>query len=400
MSPPPFAKLWRGCDSMNAPSDPGTAGSSGSGGTDTRIGGLQILDPRVDKDWLATVSSLDQASVFHHPSWCSVLSRTYGFKSFYLHHRDPSGRGMLLPLMEVRKLSGKRKAVSLPFTDSCPILCTEPVEAPDPEVFRAANSELGRKGALGDISAGVRRLARERGWSEVEFRLGLTEREGSESSVSFYSHVVELDPTDAGQMALAESSVRRCLKKFQTGPMTVTIGTGMEEVRQYYGLHCVTRKRQGSPPQPWRFFTNIQEELLGRGMGYVVLVSLESKPIAGAVFLHRGRRAMYKFGASDLSFQHLRPNHGVMWTGLRHGARLGCVSMDLGRTSLDNDGLRRFKMGWGSVETRQVYHCLDVGANSWRRLVDRTTGWQTHVFRRSPIWLSRMVGQWVYRYAA
>lgn len=381
---------------MNALSDLG----NGAGRAESPRAQLQVLDPQVDKDWLSTIQSLDQASVFHHPAWCSVLTRTYGFKPFYLLQRDAAGHRSILPLMEVRKLSGRRKAVGLPFTDSCPLLSTASGLVPDPEVFRSASLAGPGGGSLGEIPSTVRRLAAERGWSEVEFRFGLTEREGSESSVSFYSHVVELDGSDAGQLAMADSSVRRCLKKFQGGPMSVTVGTSLEDVRRYYELHCLTRRRQGSPPQPWLFFSNIQAELLARGMGYVVLASLESKPIAGAVFLHMGRRAMYKFGASDLSFQHLRPNHGVMWTGLRHGARIGCVSMDLGRTSLDNDGLRRFKSGWGSLETRQVYHCLDVGSNSWRRLVDRTTGWQTHVFRRSPVWLSRLVGQWVYRYAA
>jgi hypothetical protein len=302
--------------------------------------------------------------------------------------------------MEVRTLSGRRKAVGLPFTDSCPILSTAGELTPDPEELRVVPKPGGLGSPVQELFQRARQLAVEKRWSEIELRLGLVERSGASSSVTFYNHTVALESDDARQAALAESSVRRCQKKFQSGPLTVSVGTSLDFVRRYYGLHCLTRQRQGAPPQPWRFFTHIFEELLDRGMGYVVLVSLESKPIAGAVFLHWGKKAMYKFGASDLSFQHLRPNHGVMWTGLRHGARLGCNSMDLGRTSMDNEGLRRFKSGWGAVETRQVYHCLDVGSNSWRQLSDRTTGWQTHVFRRSPIWLSRIVGQLVYRYAA
>jgi hypothetical protein len=67
---------------------------------------------------------------------------------------------------------------------------------------------------------------------------------------------------------------------------------------------------------------------------------------------------------------------------------------------MDNDGLRQFKSGWGAVEVTQVYHCLELASNRWLATPDRTTGWQTQVFQRLPLWASRVLGRLLYRFAA
>jgi hypothetical protein len=192
--------------------------------------------------------------------------------------------------------------------------------------------------------------------------------------------------------------MRRCLRQAADAALPVSVGSDASMVREYYRLHCVTRRRQGAPPQPWRFFENLQRLLLAAGQGFVVLVG--RAPVAGALFLRFGRRAVYKFGASNGEQLEARPNQSALWTGFRHAASLGCEVMDLGRTSLENEGLRRFKRAWGSLETRLTYQCLDLQRRRLKSLSDRTHGWQVAWFKRLPMWVSRLIGQWVYRYAA
>lgn len=361
---------------------------------------VAVVDPAGGDAWLRAISSREDAVLFHHPAWARVLVRTYGFRPFYLMEQRPEGPGALLPVMEVRTLRGRRKGVALPFTDTCPMLLRDTNCPPDPALLQVRALSTGPQPPVPSLYTALRKIAEQRHWSVLELRLGLKEQVSHPHSIVFYNHTVPLAPSDETQLAQVDSAARRCLRKCQSGPLQLSVGAGPDVMKAYYALHCLTRRRQGAPPQPWNFFENITEEILSQGRGYIVLASLESKPVAGAVFFHHGRHAMYKFGASDLSFQHLRPNHGVMWTGLRHAARVGVTSMDLGRTSLDNDGLRRFKAGWGAVETRQVYHCLDLATNAWRPLVDRASGWQSHLFRRLPSWLNRSIGRMIYRFAA
>ena len=65
---------------------------------------------------------------------------------------------------------------------------------------------------------------------------------------------------------------------------------------------------------------------------------------------------IFKFGASDHAFQHLRPNNLVMWEAIKRYAADGFKSLHLGRTSQANDGLRRYKLGFGARGER-IEHC-------------------------------------------
>jgi lipid II:glycine glycyltransferase (peptidoglycan interpeptide bridge formation enzyme) len=121
----------------------------------------------------------------------------------------------------------------------------------------------------------------------------------------------------------------------------------------------MTRRRQGLPPQPLRFFENIAQYVLAHGHGFVATARWEGKPLAAGVFFHHGRKAFYKFGASDYAFQGLRPNNILFWEVIKRYVDQGIDTLHLGRTSLGNEGLWRFKLGFGALEERIEYYKYD-----------------------------------------
>jgi len=136
--------------------------------------------------------------------------------------------------------------------------------------------------------------------------------------------------------------------------------------------------------------------MLQPGFGFIATARWESKPVAAAVFLHQGRQALYKFGASDYGYQHFRPSHLVMWEGIRQCAARGCESLHLGRTSLANEGLRRFKLGFGARE-QEIKCCkYDFGAGRFVTDADRAEGWHNRVFAALPPPLLRLAGRLLY----
>jgi hypothetical protein len=170
----------------------------------------------------------------------------------------------------------------------------------------------------------------------------------------------------------------------------------MESAQTFYRLHCGTRRRHGLPPQPFRFFANIQKLMLQAGLGFIATAWQDDKPVAAAVFLHQSRQALYKFGASDPAFQQLRPNNLVMWEGIRQCAARGCASLHLGRTSLGNEGLRRFKLGFGTRE-HQIKCCkYDFRQERFVSDVDRAEGWFNRFFAILPPPLLRLAGRLIY----
>jgi hypothetical protein len=128
----------------------------------------------------------------------------------------------------------------------------------------------------------------------------------------------------------------------------------------YYDLHCLTRRRHGLPPQPPHFFRFIQEIIITPGHGRLALARSADQWIAGAVYFEFGAKALYKFGASNPAFQHLRANNLLMWNAILHFRQKGLRELSLGRTDLGDTGLVQFKRGWGGNEFRAPYHRIGI----------------------------------------
>ncbi len=78
----------------------------------------------------------------------------------------------------------------------------------------------------------------------------------------------------------------------------------------------------------------------------------------------------------------------------------GARTLDLGKTSLAHEGLRRFKLGWGAEEEKIEYVKLDLRRNVFVTETDNIEGWHNRVFRALPAGAARVVGAALYRHWA
>ena len=81
-------------------------------------------------------------------------------------------------------------------------------------------------------------------------------------------------------------------------------------------------------------------------------------------------------------------------------AQRGFEQLEFGRTSLGNEGLRRFKLGWGTEERRIDYVRFDGRTSAFVTVPDEVWGWHNRVFRALPGIVSRSVGSTFYRHVA
>jgi len=115
------------------------------------------------------------------------------------------------------------------------------------------------------------------------------------------------------------------------------------------------------------------------------------------VVLAHGTQAIYKFGAVDERFQHLRLTNLVMWAAIKRCASLGFQTYHFGRTSLHDAALRRFKQGWGCRERLLEYFCIDLRTGGFVSKPDRANGWAAHQISRLPIPVVRQMGAVLYQ---
>jgi hypothetical protein len=340
------------------------------------------VDPSACPEWDAKVTAHPDHSFFHRSAWARVLRQAYGFQPVYLAlpATEPAGQAAMLPLMEVDSWLTGRRGVSLPFTDECqPLGCRESRRA----LVQAA---------MGWGAA--------RGWSRAEFRGGTDWFDDAPPSQLFYGHRVALDAGDEKMLSAMDAATRRAIRKAEKNGVQVTVSRSGEAVRQFYSLHCRTRRKHGLPPQPFVFFRCIQQHVLAANLGVIVTASHAQRPIASSMFFQSGRQAIYKFGASDETCQTLRGSNLVMWEAMKWLARNGATSLHLGRTSLSNEGLRRFKLNWGATEETIEYVKYDFQQKRFVAETDGTTGWHNWFFRRLPLVASRLAGALLYRHWA
>jgi lipid II:glycine glycyltransferase (peptidoglycan interpeptide bridge formation enzyme) len=220
------------------------------------------------------------------------------------------------------------------------------------------------------------------------------------ASLAFYGHLVSLEPDEDRIFGRLESSVRRAIRKSEKSAVTVSISRELADMKTFYSLQCLTRRKHGLPPQPFAFFRVIHEQIISRNLGMVAVAHAEGRPIAASVYFQLGTRAIYKYGASDEAFQHLRGPNLVMWAAIKWLARQGAKSLHLGRTSIANEGLRRFKLGWGAEEQIIEYLKFDLLRGAFVTQPDETTGWHNRVFRALPVSVSQQIGAVLYRHCA
>jgi CelD/BcsL family acetyltransferase involved in cellulose biosynthesis len=341
---------------------------------------LSLHDPR----WLSFVERHPQALIFHRPEWADMIGSTYGYERFALCVLDADGQvAGGLPVIATRGLHLRRRWVSLPFSDLCPPLLSERLEA---EAFTRALEQ-------------ARRDARVRSLQIRAPLAGAEHYQGSEAVI--HTTALERD-ADALFRTFHRSQVQRNLRRAEREQLLVRVGNDEEDLtRSFYGLHVQTRRRLGMPVQPRRFFSAIWEQLLEQGHGWLLLVEADSQPVAAAVFLTSpGKQTVtYKYGASDSAFWSKRPNHLLFAHAIRLACEQGYRQFDWGRSDLPDSGLREFKSGWAGVEEPLVYTTLVDGepaSEGSGRALDAARA----VLSWAPAWVCRASGELFYRYAA
>jgi lipid II:glycine glycyltransferase (peptidoglycan interpeptide bridge formation enzyme) len=271
--------------------------------------------------------------------------------------------------------------VSLPFSDSC-----------EPIGLNAKNSER----VIGELKS----FGCSRKWRYFEIRNDRATSEEIPRSLRYLTHTLDLTLSEEKRFGRLESSVRTSVRKAVKAGVEVTFSESPDSVREFCKLNCETRRRHGLPPQPFRFFRNVHQHVLQKGLGRVVTAWHGGCVIAAAMFFHAGRQVLYKYGASDATQQHLRASNLLMWEAIRHYAAEGYERLSLGRTAKNHAGLRRFKLGWGAQEAEIGYIRYDFqrGVFDAERSTDSESGYG--IVHHLPLWVLRWAGMALYRHMA
>ena len=199
------------------------------------------------ENWDNLLLSSGKGSIFHTSAWAKVLHESYNYKPLYFTVISNTKIKTLIPIMEVNSLLTGKRGVSLPFTDVC-----EPIISKDLPLEEVINFII--------------RYGRKSQWKYMELRIG-GKLEGIEVSKTYFNHVLRLDNNENKIFSRFRKSTKGNIKKAINKGVKIEFCNSLDSIKNFYKLHCRTRKKHGLPPQPWSFFIMYLNTLYHRKKG-------------------------------------------------------------------------------------------------------------------------------------
>jgi len=344
---------------------------------------LTELKPTVNPRWDEFVLGHAEGMVYHHSAWQQVLAETYGYKPLNLGITSSDGSQIsgIFPLMFVNSFLTGRRVVSLPFTTYCNPLM------PEGSLEEAMHFAFNRF----------------RGVRYVELKL-LEGEQGSTGDLgvvsTFVSQVLSLAPDiDKLFLSFHPRSIRHRVRRAERVGLVFRLGDRESDLRQFYKFYNLMRRKNGLPPQPYTFFSNMHRILTPRGLLELPVVEFEGNVIAAAVLL-KGRFTWHlEYSDSDPRFLQQGSNQFLIWKCIEMAHQAGAKNFDFGRTSLSHDSLLEFKDRWQAKRRaiRYYYFPQQTKVNYSRNYSDSLLG---RLNKKLPLSLLTWEGRLLYRYLA
>jgi len=340
---------------------------------------LDIIDPITHPQWDALVQNGQTCSFFHSSYWARVLQETYGYRPLYFTVIKDGMLSLLVPMMEVNSVFTGKRGVSLPFSDYCEINIEQQID-------------------FSDVMAAIVDYGKRARWKTVEFMDGRYFDSDIAPYSEFYGHVINIDKDPEILFHAFSNNTKRNIRKALQREILVTKDDSLDAVREFYRLHCLTRRRHGIPPQPYKFFENVHERVIRGRYGFIMQASYHGRTIASSMFFNCGDQAIYKYGASDQSYTYLPANSLVMWQAIKWLSGNGFKQLSFGRTELENEGLRRFKKGWGAAERKIKYCKYDLHTGKFISKNSHISDLQRKISSKLPLFVLRTAGALIYKH--
>lgn len=287
---------------------------------------LRVVDPITSPEWAALVAG-NASTLFHSPEWMRVVQETYNLP-VCASIIEEEGRPIAgVPWNQVDDALGSRR-VTLAFSDFCDPLAPSPAEA------NSLAESIVRDGKPWTLRTLVRNLP--------------TVGAPTVQQTHFKWQGIDLTSDTETLWQRLRASAQRNVRLALRSGLTVREAVDKSQLREWYLLHLrLRRAKYGLLAQPYAFFETIWDRFVEKGAGFLLLAMYQDRPVGGVLFLLWKDACYYKFNASSHEYLHLRPNDLTMWHGMLAAKERGCTFLNLGRSSVRQEGLIRFKRCFG-----------------------------------------------------
>lgn len=300
-------------------------------------------------DWDKFIEEHQESSFFHSLAWKKVIENTYKFKPIYLTVKENNTILAVLPLFEIKQLTGK-KFISVPFSTEGGIL------------YKTEN-------AKDKLIEKAKQLVKEKNLDYLELRQEKDIGTGLQTK-DYYCHMKLLLSSDPEIVWKdMDKKARNAVRKAEK--LGLTTDHGLKYFEDFYKIFSRNMKDLGTPVDKKRFFQEIIKQ--SPDNVDIVVAKLKNKVI-GAIFLIKHKNIIKSEWASSLrKYFGYNANQLMYWRAIEDACKQDFEIFDFGR-SIEGEGTYNFKKKFGASPVKLNYKYFinkgslpDTRKTSWKR---------------------------------
>jgi lipid II:glycine glycyltransferase (peptidoglycan interpeptide bridge formation enzyme) len=180
----------------------------------------------------------------------------------------------------------------------------------------------------------------------------------------------------------------------------VTVAETVDDLKIFYKLYFMTRKKVGLPPHPYRFFNAMWHVLKPADMLFILIAWFSERPIAAILCMKHHGRVHYEYIGVDYEYMRVNPNIFLLWNAIKLSHEEKNRFFEFGSSDIHNTGLIQFKQRWGTV-AEELHHFYYPEIRGISSKTSTSVRYQllSMMVRHMPNWLLDQAGHFCYRHA-
>jgi len=350
---------------------------------------IKFIDPVKDSRWDKFVQGHPFGWICHLSGWKQTLEESFHhIKGYYIVVLDKSEKNIRagLPIFKVKSWLTGTRLVSIPFAT-----LSDPLISSSDEMEALFEATLIMMKEINSSYIEIRSLMSP--FLICDKRLINTR--------FFKHHFLNLDnELEQIKKKFHRSCVRQKIRKAAKNGLSFQVGKSISDLKEFYRIHLITRKRLFLPAQPFRFFERLWKYFGESGRVELLLAKKGKLTVSALILFKFKKKVSVEFLVSDDEFWNQNPNHFLIWEAIKRSYKEGYKVFDFGRTSPNNKGLMDFKRHWGTIvnDLPQFFYPRERG----ERIVRIENSWQYKTIRKlcgfTPDFAQQIVGNFCYHH--
>jgi len=297
---------------------------------------IRILNKDEDARYEDFIYANDMGTPFHTMDWMRLTSDSFGFEPLYLIDENPNGliEGAM-PLFEISNLFAGRRIVSLPLRDK------------GGAVYSTRESAGRLLDYIIDYAKAVKANYVNIKTDDPEEARLLESKSFVRKNEWIVSYIKLSRDFNETKKEFRDARIGWSINKAKRNALRFEEGNGAEDMHNFYSIFLHNRKRLGVPPYSLRFFRNIHDYFIRKGLAKIFFVSKNKTILTSIIVFLMKDRAYDVYSASCDEAYDYRANDFQMYNVIKWLCENGYREYELGADSKYQDTLLKYKQKWG-----------------------------------------------------